>query len=71
MDRSVEDDNTHIAVHADCEFNGIKSVAYIGIYVKDVASITIEEVFESLDKEVDAYIACRVKAGHWKDQKTI
>jgi len=57
--------DAHIAVHADCEHDGIKKKAYVGIDLKDARGKSIEEILELFDAEVDEYIASRVKIGTW------
>jgi hypothetical protein len=53
--------NAHITVHADCEHEGIKTVAHVGVDLKDIWGKSIAEIIEIFDREVDEYIACRVR----------
>lgn len=66
---ALKDDNALITIHADCEYAGIKATAHVGIYVKDARRTTIVEIIELFDKEVDDFIARRVKVGMWGKDK--
>ena|SRR5437868_15424998 len=57
--------NPHIAVHADCTYDGISNVAHVGLTLRETDGKSIVEIWELFDKEVDEYIQCRVTTGHW------
>ena len=62
---SLKSRDSSISIHADCEHAGIATTAHVGISLRDAYGKSIDEILELFDAEVDEYIACRVKTGHW------
>jgi hypothetical protein len=69
---ALRGDQSLISVHADCERDGIKKIAHVGVTLKETRGRTIKDIFDILDREVDEFIACRVRVGTWgnSDQPT-
>ena len=59
------DRNPHFSVHADCEHAGFATVANVGLNLYETDGKSLDAIYDLLDKEIDEYIACRVKTGHW------
>jgi hypothetical protein len=62
---ALRGDQSLISVHADCERDGIKKTAHVGITLRESRGLTMEQIFDALDREVDEFIACRVRVGTW------
>ena len=62
---ALNGNNSLITVHADCEHEGTKATAHVGIYLKDAKGKPLDEILDLFDRQVDQYIACRVKTSQW------
>ena len=62
---ALNGDQSLITVHADCEHAGFKTAAHVGVYLRDARGKTVDDILELFDRQVDEYIACRLKTGQW------
>jgi len=53
---SLIDDNSLITVHADCEHDGVKTTAHVGIRIREARGKSISEIIELFDIQVDEYM---------------
>ena len=61
-----------ITIHAEAVFAGhTVPRAHVGVYACQLDGKSEEECMELFDQDVDDYIACRVKTGHWGFDHTI
>jgi hypothetical protein len=58
------DRNPQITVHAEFEHSGFPTTAHVGLNLHEMDGKSLREIMDLLDKEVDQFIAFRVKAGH-------
>ena len=50
--------DSHIAVHAECEYDGVKDMAHVGISVRDAYGKSIDEIMELFDENFLSPFQC-------------